>query len=76
MKYFFDQKLQFTYSQASLQDVQAAEAFSTSKHAFFFFFFFVGHFYLLDPDPDSYSGYGSTDLIESGSNRKFYFYFR
>ncbi len=27
---------------------------------------FVGHFALLDPDPDSGSGY--TDLIESGSN--------
>jgi hypothetical protein len=25
-------------------------------------------FALLDPDPDSASGYGSTDLIESGSN--------
>jgi hypothetical protein len=29
------------------------------------YFTFVGHFCPLDPDPDS--GYGSTDLIESGS---------
>jgi hypothetical protein len=28
----------------------------------------VGHFALLDPDPDSEYGAGSTDLIESGSN--------
>ncbi len=30
---------------------------------------FVGHFALLDPDPDSEYGSGSTDLIESGSIR-------
>jgi hypothetical protein len=33
---------------------------------FLIFSAFVGHFALLDPDPDSESG--STDLIESGSN--------
>jgi hypothetical protein len=27
----------------------------------------VGHFFLLDPDPDFQYGYGSTDLSESGS---------
>jgi hypothetical protein len=29
---------------------------------------FMGYFAVLDPDPDSGSGYGSNDLIESGSN--------
>jgi len=29
---------------------------------------FVGHFALLDPDPDSEYGSGSTDPIEYGSN--------
>jgi hypothetical protein len=29
----------------------------------------MGHFFLLDPDPDSDSGFGCTDLIESGSNQ-------
>ncbi len=31
-------------------------------------FMFVGHFSLLDPDPDCGSGYGSKDFIVSGSN--------
>jgi hypothetical protein len=31
-----------------------------------FYSIFVGHFALLDPDSES--GYGSTDLTESGSN--------
>ncbi len=60
-QFFFDQKLQFTYPQASIKNVQVTEeAFSsqkrpsnTSKHDFFkFFSTFVGHFALLDPDPD------------------------
>jgi hypothetical protein len=33
----------------------------------FLFFLFCGSLALLDPDPDSESGYGSTDLLESGS---------
>jgi hypothetical protein len=37
-----------------------------SKEAIQHFKTFVGHFALLDPDPDSESG--STDPIESGSN--------
>jgi hypothetical protein len=41
----------------------------TLKHEIFqFFSTFVGHFGVLDPDPDSEYGSGSTDLIESGSN--------
>jgi hypothetical protein len=28
----------------------------------------MGYFAVLDPDPDSGSGHGSTDLIETGSN--------
>jgi hypothetical protein len=32
-----------------------------------FFSIFMGNFALLGPDPDSESGSGSTDLIESGS---------
>jgi hypothetical protein len=34
-------------------------------HYFFLFFWVI--FAFLDLDPDSESGYGSTDLIESGS---------
>ncbi len=59
----------------NLQDVQVTEeAFSsqkktssTSKHDISkTFSTFVGHFSLLDPDPDSEYGYrsGSTDLID------------
>jgi hypothetical protein len=52
--YFFDQKMQFTYPQASLKDAQATgESFSpqkgtssTSKHEnSLLFSIFVGHFY-------------------------------
>jgi hypothetical protein len=63
---------------APLKDVQVTkEAFSsqkrissTSKHEISFYFFLIwwGIFALLDPDPDSENGSGSTDLIESGSN--------
>jgi hypothetical protein len=36
---------------------------------FLIFFYFLGViFALLDPDPDSEYGSGSTDLIESGTN--------
>jgi hypothetical protein len=56
------------------KDVQATEeAFgphkstsSTSKQEIFFLLLCV-IFDLLDPNPDSEFGYGSTDLIESGS---------
>jgi hypothetical protein len=54
IKYLFDKKLQFTYPQASIKDVQAKEKACspqkkrtsfTSKHEFFkFFSIFVGHF--------------------------------
>ncbi len=41
---------------------------STSKHKNLNFFLFLWVIFdLLDPDPDSESGYGSTDLTESGS---------
>jgi hypothetical protein len=76
IKFFWDQK-QFTYAQGSIKDVQVAkEAFSsqkrtssTSKHEISYFFLLLwAIFALLDPDPDSEYGSGSTDLIESGSN--------
>ncbi len=59
LKYFFDQKLHFTYTQAFRKDNQATgEAFSpqkrtssTSKHNFFTFYIFVGHF--CPPNPYS-----------------------
>jgi hypothetical protein len=66
-KFFGDQKLQFTYPYASINNVQVTEeAFSsqkrpsnTTKHDLLTFFStFVGHF--CPP--------GSTDPIESGSN--------
>jgi|LakMenEpi03Aug12_release.lakeMendotaPanAssembly.Ray.scaffolds.fasta_scaffold1058454_1 hypothetical protein len=65
IKYFFDQKFQLIYPLAAIKDVQATgEAFSlqkrksnTSKHEIFI---------ILGSDPDSESGPGSTDLIESG----------
>ena len=73
----FDQKLQFTYSLASIKNVQVTEeAFSSQKRPsntlkhellnFFLLLWFI--FGLLDPDPDSESGSGSTDPIESGFN--------
>jgi hypothetical protein len=64
-----------THSSAPIKDVQATEeAFSpqkrtssTSNMKFLNFFLFMWIiFALLDPNSDS--GYGSTDLIESGSN--------
>jgi hypothetical protein len=75
--FLFDQKLQFTYSLASIKNVQVTEeAFSSQKRPsntlkhellnFFLLLWFI--FGLLDPDPDSESGSGSTDPIESGSN--------
>jgi hypothetical protein len=75
---FFDQKLQVTYSWASIKDVEATEeAFSpqkrtssNSKHKkninFFLLLWVIDA--LLDPDPDSESGYRSSDLIKYGSN--------
>ncbi len=71
IKFFQDQKLKFTYPQASIKKVQVTEeAFSsqkrpsnTSKHELFKKkSTFVGHF--CPPG----SGSGSTDPIESGSN--------
>ncbi len=59
-------------------DVQAIEedfslqkrTSSTLKHEIsYFFFYFCGYWALLDPNSDSGSGYGSIDLIESGSNQ-------
>jgi hypothetical protein len=72
------QKLQFTYPCASRKDVQATEeAFSPQKKhpelqnmKFLNFFLLLRIiFALLDPDtdPNPESRYGSTDLIESGS---------
>jgi hypothetical protein len=70
-----DPKLQFTYPQASIKNVQVTkEAFSsqkrpsnTSKHELYNFFLLLWViFALLDPDPDSECG--STDPIESGFN--------
>jgi hypothetical protein len=67
-------KLQFTY--LSIKDVQVTkEAFSfqkskssNSKHEISKFFLLLWVFFaLLHPDPDSEYGFGSTDLIESGS---------
>jgi hypothetical protein len=73
--YFFDQKLQFTYPQSSIKNIQATgEALSpqkrtssASKHEIYFSIF-VGHFCPPGSDPYSESGSGSTELIESGSN--------
>jgi hypothetical protein len=69
---FFVQKLQFTYSLASIKDVLVTkEVFSsqkrtssTSKHEISEFFLLLPViFALLDPDPDSEYGAGSTDPI-------------
>jgi hypothetical protein len=49
---FLDHELQFTYPYASIKDVQVTEE----------------AFALLDPEPESEYGSGSTDLIESGSS--------
>jgi hypothetical protein len=80
---FYDQKLKkiysgkTTYPQASLKDVQVTkEAFrsqkktsSTSKHEIYQFFLLLRVIFgVLDPDPDSEHGSGSTDLIEFGCN--------
>jgi hypothetical protein len=68
---FFYQKLQF-YLFLGLHKGRPGEAFSpqkttssTSKHEILKFLWVI--FALLDPDPESGSGYRSTDLIESGS---------
>ncbi len=76
---FFDRKLQFTYPQASIKDVQATgEAFSpqkrpssTSKHEISKLFsvlwvIFSSWIQIRNSDPEFGSGF--TDLIESGSN--------
>jgi hypothetical protein len=73
-KNFFDQKLQFTYPLASKKYVQVTEEAcssqkrpsNTSKHEFFLLLWVI--FSLLDPDPDSEYGSGSTGPIEYGSN--------
>jgi hypothetical protein len=76
-KFFLDQKLQFTYPQASIKNVQVTEeAFSsqkrpssTSKHELLKNFLLLWViFALLDPDPDPDSESGSTVPIEFGSN--------
>jgi hypothetical protein len=64
--FLFKKKLQFTYPEAALQDVQAgAEAFSpqkrtssTSKNEIFYLFLWI-LFALIDPDRDLQSGSGS-----------------
>jgi hypothetical protein len=77
IKFFFYQKLQFTYPEASIKYVQVTEeAFSsqkrpsnTSKHELLQIFLLLWVIFgLLDPDPDSESGSGSTGPIEYGSN--------
>ncbi len=76
--YFFDKKLQLTLSQGLYKGrpsykksrQPSKRTSSTSKHEKFlnFFQFLWVIFARLDSDPDSESGsgYGSTDLIESG----------
>jgi hypothetical protein len=72
-------QFEFSYPQASIKDVQVTEeAFchqkrtsSTSKHEISKKVLFLWVIFALlgpVPDLDSGSGYGSTDLIESGSN--------
>ncbi len=71
--FFFYQKLQFTYPWASkFQKKPSAlkrehPALQNMKFLQFFVLLWV-IFALLDPDPDSEYGSGSTDLTESGSN--------
>jgi hypothetical protein len=78
--YFLDQKLQFTYPQASIKDSQATgEAFSLQKRTpvlknrkiLDFFLFLRVIFALLDPDPATHinadpcgSGYETLRVIE------------
>ncbi len=59
--YFLDQKLQFTFPWASIQEAQATgEAFrpqkrtsrTTKREISLLFSIFVGHFVLLDANPD------------------------
>ncbi len=74
IKYFLNKKLQFSYSWAFINDVQATgealvlkrehPALQNMKFLNFFYFFVI--FALLDPDPDSESR--SIGLIESVSN--------
>jgi hypothetical protein len=71
---FFDQKLQFTYPEASRKDVQATREVLKREHPALqkmkcinFFLFLWVIFALLDSDPVCESGSGSRDLIESGS---------
>jgi hypothetical protein len=74
INFFFDQKLQLTYPQAFIKYVQVTEEAcssqkrpsNTSKHEFFLLLWVI--FALLDPDPDSEYGSGSTGPIEYGSN--------
>jgi hypothetical protein len=73
--FFFDQKLQFTYPEASIKCVQVTEEAcssqkrpsNTSKHEFFLLLWVI--FALLDPDPDPDYGSGSTGPIEYGRIR-------
>jgi hypothetical protein len=69
--------VQFTYPKASIKDIQVGteEAFSSQKRhpalqnmKFLNFLLILWVIFdLLDPDPDSENGSGSTDLIESRS---------
>jgi hypothetical protein len=72
LNFFYYQKLQFTYPQASIKDVQVTEeALSSQKrHPALQNMKFLNLFLLLwvifdflNPDPDSEYGSGSTDLI-------------
>jgi hypothetical protein len=68
INFWGDQKLQFTSPKASRKDVQATESRTSNMKFLNFFLFLWVIFALLDTDPDSESGYVSTDLIDSGSN--------
>jgi hypothetical protein len=70
--YFFYQKLQFSYPKASIMDFKATAIKrkhpGTLKHEnSLLFSIFVGHFYLLDPDPDPATQI-NADPCRSGSD--------
>jgi len=67
-----DQRLHFTHPKASIKDVQVTKKHSALKREhpalqnmkyLNFFSTFVGHYALLDPDPDSEYGSGSETLV-------------
>jgi hypothetical protein len=68
--FFVDLKLQFPYPYASVEEALSSQKRTSSTQNikflnFFLLLWFI--FALLDPDPDSEHGSGSTDQIESGS---------